>query len=97
MITKEEVRRISKLARLELNPEEMRKMQKDLSAIIDYFKTLEEIGDSKAESDFFSSNGLELNARKDIPKSEDREIVEKMLEQAPAKEKKMLKVREILK
>ena len=40
MISKEEVEHIAKLARLELAPVEIEKMQKDLSAILDYFNLL---------------------------------------------------------
>ena len=37
MISKEEVLHIAKLARLELTEEEVEKMQKDLTEILDYF------------------------------------------------------------
>ncbi|MCX6722438.1 MAG: Asp-tRNA(Asn)/Glu-tRNA(Gln) amidotransferase subunit GatC, partial [Candidatus Staskawiczbacteria bacterium] len=40
MILKEEVEHIAKLARLELTENEVEKMQKDLSAILDYFDLL---------------------------------------------------------
>ena len=40
MISKEEVEHIAKLARLELSDKETEKMQKDLSAILDYFNLL---------------------------------------------------------
>ena len=40
MISKEEVQHIAKLARLELSETEITKMQKDLSAILDYFDLL---------------------------------------------------------
>ena len=42
MISKEEVVRIAKLARLELTETEIEKMQKDLSSILDYFNLLKE-------------------------------------------------------
>ena len=41
MISKEEVQHIAKLARLELTETEVEKMQKDLSAILDYFNLLQ--------------------------------------------------------
>ena len=40
MISKEEVRHIAELARLELSEKEIEKMQKDLSSILDYFNLL---------------------------------------------------------
>lgn len=41
MISKEEVLRITALARLELTGQEVEKMQKDLSQILDYFAILQ--------------------------------------------------------
>lgn len=46
MISKDEVKHIAKLARLELTEKEMEKMQKDMSAILDYFNLLKK-ADSK--------------------------------------------------
>jgi aspartyl/glutamyl-tRNA(Asn/Gln) amidotransferase C subunit len=43
MISKEEVEHIAKLARLELTGKETEKMQKDLSAILDYFILLKNV------------------------------------------------------
>ena len=40
MLSKEEVLKIAKLARLELTEQEVEKMQKDLSAVLDYFNLL---------------------------------------------------------
>ena len=40
MISKTEVQHIAKLARLELTEQEVEKMQKDLSSILDYFDLL---------------------------------------------------------
>lgn len=43
MISKDEVKHIAKLARLELTEKEIIKMQKDLSLILDYFNLLKKI------------------------------------------------------
>lgn len=43
MITKEDVLRVAKLARIQLNSQETEKFQKDLSAILDYFASLQEL------------------------------------------------------
>ncbi len=43
MISKEEVEHIAKLARLELTEKEIEKMQKDLTAILDYFNLLKKV------------------------------------------------------
>ena len=43
---------IAKLARLELTKEEMKKMEKDLSCILEYFEMLNEIDVSKTDPGF---------------------------------------------
>ncbi len=49
MISKEEVKRIAALARLELSEKEIEKMQKDLSSILDYFDLLKKAPKETAE------------------------------------------------
>ena len=43
MITKEDVLRVAKLARIQLNSGEVEKFQKDLSAILEYFASLQKL------------------------------------------------------
>lgn len=43
MISKEEVQRVAKLARLGLTEEEVEKFQKELSSILDYIEKLKEV------------------------------------------------------
>jgi aspartyl-tRNA(Asn)/glutamyl-tRNA(Gln) amidotransferase subunit C len=43
MLSKEEVVKIAKLARLELTEEEIEKMRKDLSGILDHFNSLQKV------------------------------------------------------
>ena len=58
MISKEEVKHISKLARLELTEKEVEKMQKDISAILDYFNLLKKADTSKVKIQAaFAQNG----------------------------------------
>lgn len=49
MLTKEEIQHIAALARIGLNEKEVEKYQKDLSAVLDYFKQLEEVDTDKVE------------------------------------------------
>jgi len=49
MISKEDVKRIAKLARLGLTQEEILKFQKDLSSILDYIEKLKEADVSKVK------------------------------------------------
>lgn len=49
MISKKEVQHIAKLARLGLTEIEIKKFQKELSSILDYFEKLKEVDVSKAK------------------------------------------------
>lgn len=49
MLTKEEVKKIAALARIGISKEEVEKHQKDLSAVLDYFKKLEELDTTDTE------------------------------------------------
>jgi len=100
MINKQEVQHIAKLARLGLSKEEIKKFQKDLSSILDYFALLKEIDVSKVKPTFhpvehFFERGLGI-MRKDEAKSSLPETVNKLLEASPKKEKRHVKVKTVL-
>jgi len=99
MITKEEVQHVAKLARVELDEQEVEKFQKDLSEILDYFEILK-----KAHT---SSKGLgpslgdrvpklENTVREDIPHKEKSEVIERLISMAPQRERGYVKVHKIL-
>lgn len=95
MISKEEVKHIAKLARLELSDKEVGKFQKDLSAILDYFEMLKEIDVSKVEPTFHPyEQGLGV-MRKDEVRPEPAEQVNRLIELAPSREKRHIKVKSI--
>ncbi|OGZ64690.1 MAG: hypothetical protein A3A98_01705 [Candidatus Staskawiczbacteria bacterium RIFCSPLOWO2_01_FULL_40_39] len=50
MISKDQVKHIAKLARLELTEKETEKMQHDLSAILDYFNVLKKVKSQKIKT-----------------------------------------------
>lgn len=95
MISKEEVEHIAKLARLELTKEEIEKMQKDLSAILDYFNLLkkapkpEKFIEGKKED-------LSVASRKDEIKPKDLSVAERLVAAAPDKKDSYIKVKAIL-
>ena len=94
MISKEEVEHIAKLARLELTSSEVEKMQKDLSAILDYFALLKKapkLGTTIKEA----RNGLEA-MRADEVKEIDDILTEKIIELSPDKKDGYFKVKTIL-
>lgn len=94
MISKEEVEHIAKLARLELTKNEVEKMQKDLSAILDYFALLNKA--PKPEKNIEEiRNGLEV-MRADKVKERDDILIKKIIELSPDKKDGYFKVKTIL-
>lgn len=100
MINKEEVQHIAKLARLGLTEDEIKKFQKELSSILDYFNSLKEVDVSRADPTFHPTEHFferKLSVMRE-DKAEDRaaERVNKLVEAAPQKEKRHIKVKAIL-
>jgi aspartyl/glutamyl-tRNA(Asn/Gln) amidotransferase C subunit len=93
MISKEEVRHIAKLARLELSNKEIEKMQKDLSEILDYFDLLKKAPEPEESEDNFSQ-GLKAT-REDIAVSS-HDIADELIGSAPDKKDDYIKVKSIL-
>lgn len=99
MINKQDVQHIAKLARLGLTEDEIKKFQKDLSSVLDYFKSLKEIDVSKIEPTFhpaehFFERKLEI-MRQDRAESQPIKVVNKLVEAAPEKRKRHIKVKAI--
>ena len=95
MITKEEVLKIAKLARLELTEAEITKMQKDLSAILDYFNLLKK-ADRLPMSIQLDRHRKSNQLRKDEAISQKREVVEKIIAASPDKKDDYIKVKAVL-
>lgn len=90
MISREEVFKIAKLARLELSEQEVEKMQKDLSAILDYFDLLKKA----PRPDKIEIKNADLQAtRKDEIKPSGLE--DKIISAAPDKKDGFIKVKAI--
>ena len=96
MISKQEVKHIADLARLGLTQKELERMQKDLSLVLDYFNLLKAIDIENVEPTFHSISNLEISLRKDEAKKESLEEIAKLRGQAPEKEDRYIKVKEIL-
>jgi len=92
MISKEEVEHIAELSRLELTGEEVEKMQKDLSSILDYFDLLKKAPRIKAE---FNAEKRGNELRKDEIISS-YEMIDKLIADAPDKKDGYIKVKSIL-
>jgi len=95
MITTKEVQHIAKLARLGLSSAEVKKMEGDLSAILDYFEKLKKIDVSKTQP-FSNPHLLENVTREDQTKIQDIEKVNKLVESVPDKEGRYVLVKSVL-
>jgi len=92
MISKEDVIHIAKLARLELTDNEIKKFQKDMSEILDYFNLLKKAPKPKALPD--NKNLKTESLRKDEVVS-NFDIREKIILSAPDKKEGYIKVKTV--
>ena len=95
MINKNEVQHVAKLARLGLSQDEINKMGKELSSILDYFRLLDELDVSKVSAAFYAIP-LKSVMREDKIEKKDRKEADELLSQAPQREKRYIRVKEIL-
>lgn len=92
MLDEKEVQHIADLARLKLTKAEIKKYQKQLSEILDYVGQLEKVDTEKIEP---CTGGTELKnvTREDIAQEADESRREKLLNQAPIREKDFIKTK----
>jgi aspartyl-tRNA(Asn)/glutamyl-tRNA(Gln) amidotransferase subunit C len=96
MLSFEEVQKISLLARLKLSDEEIKRYQKDLSNILEYAKTLNEVDTNNTEP-LYQVNGLESIIRKDSPKKQTDQLIQDIVNASPqGKEDRQFLVKNIL-
>lgn len=96
MIEKKEVRYVAKLARLNMSQKEEEKFTKELSSILQYVEKLKEVDTSRVEP---TSHPFDVRdvMREDIVCPQKTEIVQRLLEAAPAREKTYIKVKAVFK
>ena len=99
MITKKEVQRIAKLARMGITEKEEEMFQKDLSSVLDYFNSLKEIDTSGIEPTFHPAKYFlkeeSKKTREDKPEARAEEEIKELRDAFPEKEKGYLKVKSI--
>jgi len=98
MIQKQEAQKIAKLARIKLTEKEIKKFQKELSAILDYIKTLNEVDVSRIEPTFHASEDFidkKTLMRPDKSESQPEEVVDELIKSAPDKKARHIKVKAI--
>lgn len=94
MLTRKEVLHIAKLARLGLKSSEVRKFQRELSSILGYVEKLKEL-DISGVKPTSHAVWVENVMRQDERKSEDIEVRRELVEMAPQKEKRYVKVKAV--
>jgi aspartyl-tRNA(Asn)/glutamyl-tRNA(Gln) amidotransferase subunit C len=95
MINKQEVKKIAKLARLELTDKEVEKMEGELSKVLDYIDKLKEVDiEEIGQKDRFLN--LENVFREDEVKNDLMMKNEELLSLSPEEEQGYLKVKSVL-
>lgn len=92
MISKEEVKKIAKLARLSLSDKEVAEMQVDLSGILDYFNLLKKVKD-KPKKTLQNKKG---SLREDRSRVQEEKVLKELIKAAPDKKENHVKVKAIL-
>lgn len=90
-----DVKHIAKLARLGLSSDELSKIGKELSSVLEYFKELEQadVSDVKGTSHPYL---LENVTREDVVKKQFPETVDKLVKSAPETKNRYVKVKLVL-
>lgn len=100
MISKEEVKKVARLARLDITEKELAEFQKELSAILDYFELLKEVNVNNIQPTFhptelFFRKKSEI-MRKDKKEPEKKETIDELINSAPEKKGRYIKVKAVL-
>jgi aspartyl-tRNA(Asn)/glutamyl-tRNA(Gln) amidotransferase subunit C len=94
MLKKSEVEHVAKLARIKLSSEEIKLMQKDLSSILDYVEKLKELNVEKIPPTTHST-GIRNITRKDIASKQDLKQSKKLIDLAPEKKERFIKIKSV--
>jgi len=92
MISKQEVEHIASLARLELTEKEIEKLQKDMSAILDYFNLLQRAPKPETTAGIYN----DLSSTREDEAISSHNIVDELIGAAPDKKDDYVKVHSIL-
>lgn len=90
-----DIHHLANLARLGLNEEEKKKFSADLAAILDFFKTLNEVNIADIQP-ISQVGGLENVTREDKIKKCPENIRKNILKEAPSVQDGFIKVKKIL-
>ena len=87
------IERVAELARLNLKPEEKKKLEKDLGAILDYVKKLEKLDTQKVEP---TSHVLDMENVFRADEAKPSDAADKALQRAPQTDGRFFKVPKIV-
>ena len=99
MLSDTEVKKIAKLARIEISDSEVEKLKGELSSILDFVNKLSEVNTDGVEP-LYQTTGLVNSVRGDEPRNEfpmTDDLNDKLIGQAPHKENRFIKVKSVLK
>lgn len=97
MISKEDVKHVAKLARIEISSKEEEKFNEELNSILNYIDQLNEV-DTEGIEPMAHAAGLENVFRRDEnPTTASKEDRERLIDQAPSTKDGYVKVKAVLK
>lgn len=94
-VTKQEIKKLAGLCRIDLAEGEEERLEKDLSSILGYVKQLEQ-ADTEGVDPTFQVSGAEGNLRPDKASQQPEETGKKLMEAVPQKEEGLIRVRAVL-
>lgn len=94
MITKEDVKKLADLARIEVTEEEAEKMSKDMDSILGYVGQIKEVAGEQSDEVRFGKSVNSL--REDRDPNQGGEYTDKILREAPETQDGFIKVKKIL-
>ena len=96
MISKEEVKHIARLSRLELTEQEIEKMQKDMSAVLDYFELLKKAPKPANKTETSAQKLISIEEIRDDKVISSYNIRDELISKSPLKKDDYIKVKTIL-
>lgn len=97
MISNEELKKLSKLARIEISDEELGGLGKDINSILDYVGQITHLPDeSRTDADWTRTYAEKNVMREDENPHEGGKFSSDLLNEAPNKENEYVKVKKIL-
>ena len=90
-----DVNHIAKLARLGLSSDELSKIEKELSSVLEYFKELQKVDVSNVKPTSHPYL-LENVLREDVVKKQSPETADKLVKSAPETKNRYVKVKPVL-